>query len=123
MSISNFTEDKLLAAVFNNVSYVVAGTFIKLHIGDPGENCTSNAAAHTTRVSSAWTAASGGTLSNSGAVSFTPMAATETISWISVWDNLTAGNPLWYGALVTPQAVNIGGTLNFAIGAIVVTLN
>lgn len=123
MSISNFAEDKLLAAVFNNVSYVVANTFIKLHIGDPGENCTSNPAVHTTRVAAAWTAASGGTLSNSGAVTFTPLAGTETISFISVWDNLTAGNPVWYGALVTPQNVNVGGTLNFAIGAITVTLN
>lgn len=123
MSISNFTELKLLGAVFNNTSYVVAGTFIKLHIGDPGEDCLLNAAAHTTRVSAAWTAAAAGATSNSGLISFTPLSATETISFISVWDNLTAGNPLWYGGLVTPQAVNVGGTLNFAIGAITVTLN
>lgn len=123
MSVANYAEDKLLAVIFNNVSFAVASSFVQLHIGDPGENCTANPAVHTTRVASAWSAASGGALSNSGAVTFTPMAATETISYISVWDALTVGNALWYGALTTPQAVNVSGTLTFAIGAIVVTLN
>lgn len=125
MSITNYAEAKILNAVFTNVSFAVAtGTFVKLHIGNPGDDCLLNAAAHTTRVSATWnTAVGGGSLTNSVAVTFTPLAANETISFISVWDNISAGNPLWYGALTTPQVVNVGGTLNFAIGSIVVTLD
>lgn len=125
MSIANYAEDQLLDAVFNNDSFVVAGTFVKLHIGDPGENCTANPAAHTTRVAASWTTSSGGAVTNDAAVVFTPLTAAETISHISIWDTIgpAGGNPLWYGPLTTPQAVNAGGTLNFAISAIAVTLN
>lgn len=124
MSVTNYAEAKILNAVFTNVSFAVASTFVKLHIGNPGEDCILNAAAHTTRVAAAWnTAVGGGSLNNSGAVTFTPLAANETITHISVWDNLTVGNPLWYGALTTPQVVNSGGTLNFPIASITVTLD
>ena len=50
------------------------------------------------------------------------MAAAETISHFSIWDNISAGNPLGSGALGTPQAVNVGGLLRFATGALVITL-
>lgn len=124
MSVTNYAEAKLLNAVFTNTSFVVASTFVKLHIGNPGEDCLLNAAAHTTRVAGTWNAAvGGGSLTNSVSITFTPLAANETITHISVWDNLTVGNPLWYGALTAPQVVNIGGTLNFAIGSITVTLD
>lgn len=126
MPISNYAEAQLLDAVFNNDSFVVAATFIKLHIGDPGEDCTANPAAHTTRVASSWTTATvgAGSLSNDAAVVFTPLAATETISFISVWDAIgpAGGNALWYGPLTVPQNVNVGGTLSFGISAIAVTL-
>lgn len=124
MSVTNYAEAKLLNAVFTNVSFVVASTFIKLHIGNPGEDALLNPAVHTTRVAAAWnTAVGGGSLTNSGAVTFTPLAANETITHVSVWDAVTVGNPVWYGALTTPQVVNTGGTLNFAIGNISVTLD
>lgn len=123
MSIANYLENQLLDAVFNNDSFSVGSTFIQLHIGDPGENCTNNVAAHTTRVASSWGAAVSGQVLNDAIVTFSPMAATETISWISVWDTLSGGNPLWYGPLSTPQDVNSGGSLSFQPSSITVTLN
>lgn len=125
MSISNYAELKILDAVFNNVSFVVPSTFVKLHVGDPGEDGTANAAGHTTRLAATWTTAASGSVNNEGAVTFTPLAATETITHISIWDTVgpAGGNCLWSGPLNTPQNVNVGGTLNFAIGTIVVTLN
>lgn len=122
MSISDYAENELLDAVFNNGSFAVANTYVKLHTGDPGEDCTGNAATHTTRVEATWGAASSGAVANDAAVTFTTLAATETISHISIWDNLTAGNALWYGALTAPRSVTAGDTLNFAIGEIDVTL-
>lgn len=125
MSISNYAEAQLLDAVFNADPFSVASTFIKLHNGDPGEDCINNPAVHTTRMACTWTAASSGSVSNDIAVTFTPMAASETITHISVWDTIgpAGGNPLWYGALSTPQVMNIDGTLNFAIGSISVSLS
>ena len=64
MSIANYLEDKLLHTL-RAQSFSVAGTYIKLHTGDPGENCTGNAAAVTTRVAVTWNASSGGSISSS----------------------------------------------------------
>ena len=123
MSISNYAEAKILDCLFNNTAFgAVANTYVKLHIGDPGEDCTSNAAAHTTRVEATWAAASGGTITTDAAVTFTSLSAAETISHISVWDHLSAGNPLWYGALSASKTVAIGDTLTFATGDIDITL-
>lgn len=124
MSISNYAEAKCLDAMCGNTTFTTpANIYMKLHIGDPGEACTSNAAAHTTRVECTFAAASGGTIASDSATTFTSMAAAETISYFSVWDNLTAGNALFYGALAASKTVAIGDTLNFASGAITGTLD
>lgn len=123
MSISNYAENELLDALFNNGSFAVANTYVKLHIGDPGEACTSNAAAHTTRVEATWGAASSGSVANDAAVAFTSLTAAETITHISIWDSLTAGNALFYGPLVDPRSVAENDTLTFGIGDIVVVLD
>lgn len=122
MPITDYAENKMLDAVFNGVAFSVPNTYIKLHIGDPGEAGTANAAAHTTRVLAGWSTAVSGAVSNDNIVTFTPLAANEVISYVSVWDALTNGNAIWYGPLTAPQSVNSGGTLNFAIGAISITL-
>jgi hypothetical protein len=123
MSFSNYAEAKILDVLFNNTAFgAVANTYVKLHTGDPGEDCTGNAAGHTTRVEATWAAASGGTITTDAAVTYTSMAAAETISHVSVWDHLTAGNPLAYGALSATKTVAIGDTLNFPSGDIDVTL-
>lgn len=123
MSISNYAEAKILDCLFNNTAFgAVANVYVKLHIGDPGEDCTANAAAHTTRVEATWAAASGGTITTDAAVTFSSMAANETISHISLWDHLTAGNPLWNGALTASKAVTTGDTLQFPTGDIDITL-
>lgn len=40
MSISNYAENALLDAI-RGVSYSAAATYVKLHLGDPGEDGTS----------------------------------------------------------------------------------
>lgn len=124
MSLSNYAEAKILDVLFNNTPFgAVATTYVKLHIGDPGENCTSNPAAHTTRIAASWAAASGGTITTDAAVVYTGLAANETISHISVWDASSGGNPLAYGPLTSPIGVTIGGALQFPAGDIDVTLD
>lgn len=92
---------------------VVAGTFVKLHTGDPGAAGANNAAAgSTTRVALTQAAASGGSISQNGtAPSWTNGGTSETISHISVWDASTAGNFLYSVALTASQAWASGNTL------------
>lgn len=123
-AISAYALPKILNVLFNNTAFgAVANTYVKLHTGAPGTAGTANAATHTTRVEATWAAASVGTITTDAAVIFTSMAANETITHFSVWDNLTAGNHLWYGALTASRAVLIGDTLTFATGDIDLTLD
>lgn len=120
MSISNYAENKLLDTI-RNQSFAVTTAYVKLHIGDPGEDGTTNAAAETTRKSVSWSAASSGTMSSSATLSWTNVSTTETYSHWSLWDASTAGNCLWYGALSSSASVTAGDT--FEITSLSLTLS
>ena len=88
-------------------------TYVKLHTADPGSAATTAPSAETTRKQITWSAASAGSKSMSGTLSWSSWAAgTETITHISIWDNATAGNVLWTGQLSSSKTVNNGDTLN-----------
>jgi hypothetical protein len=89
-----------------------AAVYAKLHTGDPGEAGTSNAATETTRKAVEFGAASSGVISLSNSPSWTNVAATETYSHISLWDNISAGNCLGAGALTSSVSVTAGDTFN-----------
>ena len=109
MNISNYLENAYLD-VLRNTSLAVAAVYIKLHTGDPGEDGTNNAATETTRKSISFDAASGGSMASSAAITWTNVSTTETYSHWSAWDNLSAGNCLWTGALSSSAAVTAGDT-------------
>ena len=74
------------------------------------------------RVAATFAAASGGSTSNSGTVTFpTPTANWGTATHFEVWDALTGGNRLRWGALSPQQVINSGNTPSFAAGALVCT--
>lgn len=124
MSISDFLETKLLDLVFNATAYAGQSTvYAKLHTGDPGEAGTSNAATETTRKAITFAAASGGTIANDSAGTWSGVAASETYTHISLWDNVSAGNHLWNGPLSASKAVTAGETFTLAIGAVTVSLD
>lgn len=118
-NLANKWLDMLGATAFS----APANTYVKLHTGDPGSAGTANASANTTRVVLAWAAASAG----SKAIQATlPVWATwasgsETISHISIWDNLTAGNFLYSVALTASRAVVNGDTLTLSSHSIAFT--
>jgi hypothetical protein len=120
MSISNYAENKLLDTL-RNQSFSVTTAYVALHTGDPGENGTSNAATETTRKAVSWSAASSGSMASSATLEWTNVAATETYSHWSLWDNSTAGNCLWKGALSSSAAVTAGDT--FQITSLTLTLD
>ncbi len=124
MSASNYLEQKLLEHVFKNTSYTSPTTvYVKLHTGDPGEDCTANAAGNTTRLAATFGAAvnPAGTISITSTITWTSVSTTETYSYISIWDASTAGNPLASGPMDTAHAVTAGDTFNLT--ALTVTLN
>ena len=120
MSISNYAENKLLETL-SNTSFAVANSYVKLHTGDPGETGTANAATETTRKVASWAAASGGSMATSATLEWTNVSTTETYSHWSLWDNLTAGNCLWTGALSSSAAVTAGDT--FQITSLTLSLD
>lgn len=91
---------------------VVAGTYVKLHTGDPGASGASNAAVgDATRKAVTQAAASSGSITINGTnPSWTNGGTSETISHISVWDASSAGNFLYSAALTASQAWVSGNT-------------
>lgn len=95
-----------------NVSGAKASVNVKLHTADPGSAGTTAASAETTRKAVTFSAASGGALALSGSVSWTSWSAgSETITHVSVWDNISAGNFLFSAALSPSKAITNGDTL------------
>jgi hypothetical protein len=120
MSISNYAENKLLDTI-GGTSFSVTTAYLQLHLGDPGEDCTANAATETTRKSVSFSAASSGSMASSATVEWTNVAATETVSHWSLWDAASAGNALWSGALASSAALTAGDT--FQITSLTLTLD
>ena len=87
------------------------GTWVKLHTGDPGATAAANASAVTTRSQLTLAAAASGAVALSGTQPSWSMTTSETISYISVWDNATAGNFLWSAQLSVAKTVANGDTL------------
>jgi len=122
MSISNYAELKILGHTTGQAAWTIpTNTYVKLHTADPGEDATTAAAANTTRVVAAWSAASAGAIATSATITWTNVSTTETYTHWSLWDALTAGNPLWTGALSTSASVTAGDT--FQITSLTLSLD
>lgn len=120
MSISNYGELALLNAV-RGVSFAAAGSYLKLHLGDAGEDGTANPAANTTRQAVTFAAASSGSMATTGAATWTNVPNTETYSHWSLWDASTGGNCLWTGSFTSSASVVAGDT--FQITTLTLTLD
>lgn len=119
MTISNYAELAFLDT-FRNVSLAVAQPYTKLHLGDPGEDGTANAAAETTRKSTSFSAASAGAMVTSAVVTWTNVSNTEVYTHWSLWDAATVGNCLWSGAFSASASVTAGDT--FQMTSLTLTL-
>ena len=105
------------AATANAFIDSITGTVqTKLHTGDPGAAGTANASAETTQKATTFGAASGGSATQTGSVSWTSWAAgSETISHVSYWVGatfkgsfaLTASKPMTNGDTLTLSGLQI----------------
>lgn len=134
MSKSNTTENDTLDAILRAVDpswRSGANRYIALHTADPGEagsavtsECAYGSyARQTVTAATGFTAASGGSSSNTGLIQFPVCSSgTETITHISIVTTTSgAGQILYSGALNASRAVSTGIQPQLAIGALTVT--
>lgn len=123
-SIAVGERNKMLDALTGRTTYTAnAAFYVKLHIGDPGAAGTSNPAAETTRQAVTFgSAAASGAISNTVAVQWTGLAASETISYVSFWTASSSGTFLGSDDLASAQAVNSGGSFVIPVGDLDLTV-
>jgi hypothetical protein len=119
--LSSYLANKFLDAVGNAAAYSAADVYIKLHTGDPGANGTANPATETTRESVSFGAATGGGLTSDADVSWTNIAGSEDATFFTAWDNSTAGNFLFSGA-ITGNPYTAGDTFTIPSGSLTASL-
>jgi hypothetical protein len=140
MSKGNTAENDVINLIFNATLAAHLGVlsttgnanlYIALHTGDPGEGgsqttseCAfgSYARQAVARTGSGWTV-SGNQASNAAQISFPECTSgSETVTHVSIGTIVSgAGQIIYSGALTASRAVSSGITLQFAIGALVVT--
>ena len=115
--------NSILDALCRSVAWTDPAAFwVKLHLGDPGAAGTANAAANTTRQQATFSAASGGAITNSAALTWTAVSTTEIYTHVSFWDASTAGTFLGSDALNASRAITAGETFEIPAGDLDVTL-
>ena len=120
---TNYAENKIVDHLLGTAAWTMpTSVYVKLHIADPGEDATLGAAGETTRKIVTFGAGSNGLAQSSSTMTWTNVSTSETYSHWSLWDNLTAGNPLVYGALSSTVAVTAGDTFEIATGDLDITV-
>lgn len=118
-------ENQLLDALVGTSSYSVT-TPIKLALmtanGSDSAAGTEVTGGSYTRQTIAFDAASSGSIDNNAAISFTGMPAC-TVVGIEIYDSAGSAKRLAYGPLTASRTVTSGDTVQFASGAITLSLS
>lgn len=130
MAMSDYLENKALDAFYGRTfSSFPATIYAQLHTGNPGEAGTANVHGTFARVAIAndathWPAAVAGAKQNGLKISWGGTAGVLGLpdaTHVSLWDSLTAGNCLDYGALDAPLAVSDRAEVAILPGALTIT--
>jgi hypothetical protein len=116
---SNYMEDAITAWI-NGTTFPSAptNTYVQLYSQDPTDAGSATGALYT-RISVAsggWTRGTGGagTLSNTGVITITSSAASgATATHVAVFNAITGGNLLFYGALSASKSIGVGDEVKF----------
>jgi hypothetical protein len=123
-NLPDLIENQLLDALVGTTAYTVT-TPIKLALvtanGSDSAAGTEVTGGSYARQTIAFDAASSGEIENNAAISFTGMPAV-TVVGIEFYDNAGSPKRLAYGALTASRTVTAGDTVQFAIGAITLSL-
>ena len=118
-------ENELLDALVGTSTYSITGaTKLRLMTANGSDASAGTEVTGGSYVAQtiAFTTASSGAIENSGAISFTGMPA-ATVVGIEIYDSAGSPKRLLYGALTSPRTVTAGDTVQFASGAIDITLS
>ncbi len=131
-ALSDFAEAHVLNYLLTNTAGLTRPTawFVALHTSaTPGDNGATGELATTSgyarqTATFAVSVSGTGTTDNSNAITFGPATTSNwgTVTAVSIWDNSTAGNCLFVGTMATGRVINTGDSLQFAVGALDVTL-
>jgi hypothetical protein len=124
-NLPDIIENQLLDALVGTSSYTVT-TPIKLALvtanGSDSAAGTEVTGGSYARQTIAFDAASGGSIDNNAAISFTGMPAC-TVVGIEFYDSAGSPKRLAYGPLTASRTVTSGDTVQFASGAIILSLS
>jgi hypothetical protein len=118
VGLASATAQSLLNALFNQTNYTApTALFIQLHTAEPGASGTTAVATETDRqdITSSFSTASGGTVTNDVAITWTNVAGSEDFTHYSVWSASTNGTFYWSGA-ITANTVTAGDTFTIPVG-------
>ena len=129
-SMTDYTENKMLELIVGKTAFTLPAACVGLStttITDAGGNITepnSNAGyARNVTSGGAWSAGSGGTITNVVTVPFAVAnSAWGAITDFTLCDSLALGNVTMYGALTASKTIAVGDNCAFAPGALVFTL-
>jgi len=119
--ISTYLGNSWMDALGNATSFSVAQPYIKLHTNDPGTAGTASPATETTRKAVSFSAASAGGLTSDADISWTNISGSQDATHFTCWDNISAGNFLFSGAIVA-GAYTAGDTYTISAGNLTVSL-
>lgn len=124
-AMSDYLENEILDHILGTGAYTMPSTvYVGLSTGsfnddNSGTELTGNGYA---RESIAFSAASSGTASNSGAVEFSAATGSwGTVSHFGLFDASTSGNLLIHGALTASKVIETGDILKIAVGDMDIT--
>ena len=123
-NLPNIIENQLLDALVGTTAYTMTGP-VKLALvtanGNDASAGTEVTGGSYARQTITFTAAASGQIENDSAISFTGMPAV-TVVGIELYDSAGSPKRLAYGALTVSRAVTAGDTVQFASGAITLSL-
>lgn len=121
---SDYLEDKILDHVLGNAALTQPTPYVGLYTAAPTDagGGTEVSGGSYARQAASFGAASGGAIANDAAVTFpTATAGWGTITHFGIFDAVSGGNLLYWGALDASKTVASGDVFQFAIGAIDIT--
>lgn len=132
MPFSSQYSGYISAQVVSNTSVPAlagANRYIALHSGDPGADCAASELAgdgyaRTITSVAQSDVATGKQIANSAIVVFPVATGTKggQVTYFSVWDSITGGTPIAWGALTAPANWESGKSLSLAINALILTV-
>lgn len=124
-NLTNYLESKLIDHFLGTTTYTKpTNVYVGLFTVSPGEAAggTEVTGGSYARQIATFGAASSGSTTNSGNIDYTNMPAATTVA-IGIFDALTSGNMLLYGALTTNKTTDAGDTLRIATGSLSVSID